>query len=87
MNKNILLRIILDLLITFCISRGWWYFALPLGFVGAWSFPYFFELIIAGIAYDSLFRMVPGMGWGSDMGTIVSVISMLIISGVKRFVR
>jgi hypothetical protein len=87
MKNSVILRIILDILIAISLLNGWWFLALPLALVGAWFFPYFIELIIAGIGYDSLFGFVSGMGIWGYMGTIVSVVLFAGISGVKRWVR
>jgi len=87
MNKNLLTRIFIDLLIIITVLNGWWFFALPLALIGAWLFPYFVELIVAGIGYDSLFGFVPGMGAWGYAGTIVSIVLFAGIVGAKRWVR
>lgn len=56
MNKNIIYRIIVDISIAIFILQGWWFVALPILLVSAWKFPGYVEIVVAGIAYDSLFN-------------------------------
>ena len=74
MKSKVITRIIIDLLLAVSVLQGWWFIALLLGIIGLWMFPYYIELIIAGIVYDSLFGMIPKMGWKEYIGTILSVV-------------
>lgn len=87
MNRNILSRIILDILIAISLLNGWWFIALPLALIGSYSFSYFIEVVIAGIVYDSLFGFIPGMGLKGYAGTISAIVIVLILSLVKKVVR
>ena len=46
-----------------------------------------FILIFAGIVYDALFSMIPGMGAHGYVGTISAIILCLIILGVRKIMR
>ena len=87
MNKPIFSRIILDILILLAMMHGWSVVALPLALIGVWRFPYFVEIIIAGIIYDSLFGFVPEMGVIGYLGTIVSVGLFLLLILAKKVMR
>jgi hypothetical protein len=87
MNKKALLRIALDILLAVSVANGWWFVAAPLGAIGALAFPYFSELVIAGVAYDSLFGFIPGMGLGQYAGTIVSVVLLISATLFRKVVR
>lgn len=75
------------MIIAIALLNAWWFIALPLAIVGAWFFPYFAELIVAGVVYDALFGMIPGMGLWSYSGTIISVILFMIVFLLKKLVR
>ncbi len=87
MTRTIIFRIIIDIFLAFCILNGTWFVALPLGIFGVWNFPYFVEIIIAGIAYDSLFGFTSGMGAWGYAGTIVSIGILVLVSVLKEVVR
>ena len=87
MNKQITIRILIDLLIVVSILNGWWFIALPLGLIGAWFFPYFVEIIVAGIGYDSLFGYGSVSGAWGYAGMIVSILLFAGIATAKRWVR
>lgn len=73
MNKSLLTRLIIDLLMFISVINGWWFVTFPLIIVGLWLFPFFIETILAGIVYDSLFGLVPETGIWAYIGTIVSI--------------
>ena len=74
-------------MILLAMMHGWWVVALPLALIGVWRFPYFVEIIIAGIIYDSLFGFVPEMGVIGYLGTIVSVGLFLLLILAKKVMR
>ncbi len=85
--KKILLRLIVDILVAFSVIQGWWFVALLIGLISTWSFPYYIEILIAGVAYDSLFGLVPDMGVKGYAGTILAAAIFLIVAGFKKVVR
>ena len=88
MNKEIVLRIFMDLVMAVSIFFGWWYVALPVGIVGLFKFPYFLELILAGFVYDSLFGMGSGLGFMAKYAGIVTCIAFsVIVFAFKRSFR
>ena len=86
MNK-VTARIIIDFIILLAIFNGWWFCIIPLGLIGLWFFPYFVEIVLAGIAYDALYNLIPGMGMRALVGTIISLTMLLIIGGLKKVLR
>lgn len=80
-------RIFFDILVFAAILNAWWFVALPLALVGAWIFPYYLELILAGVVYDALFGMTAGLGIRGYAGTGVSVIVFVVVVLIKRRVR
>ncbi len=87
MNKSIYYRITLDLAIFFAVIHGFWFLAFPIAFVGVFVFPYYFELFVAGLAYDALFGMSKSLGIVSYVGTIASGALFLIVQFFKNIVR
>ena len=87
MNKNILFRIIVDLILLLSVLNGWWFIALPVGIIGMYMYPYFIESIIAGVMYDSLFGLISGMGIRVYMGMILAVFIYVSLSAIKKVVR
>jgi hypothetical protein len=87
MSKSLIVRIIVDILIAFCVLQGWWFFALPIAVIAAWFSPYFIEMIVAGIVYDSLYGSIPTQGIWDYVGTIASVAILAMESGLKRAIR
>lgn len=87
MKKQLIFRILLDFLIIVSILHAWWFIALPLAIFGVWKFPYFIEIILAGIIYDSLFGFVSGMGVLGYVGTVVSIIVFGIVVLLRKVVR
>lgn len=87
MKNSILPRIILDLTLVLSVLNGWWFIGIPLMMVGLFYFPYFAEAIIAGIAYDSLFGLIHGMGWRGYVGIIISILLTIGVFLMKSVVR
>jgi len=85
MNKKI--RIILDIAIFISVIQGWWIPALALSAFGSWYFPYYFEIILAGIGFDALFGMVNTMGIQGYFGSIISISIFLIMYFLKKIMR
>jgi len=87
MKIKIILRIIVDVLLAFSIFNGWWTLSLVIGVLSIWYFRTFIEIIVAGVAYDSLFGMTPGMGVWGYAGTIVATILFLLETLLRQVVR
>ena len=87
MNKSFIIRILIDIVIAFSVLNAWWFVALPLVIIGVWAFPYYVEIVLAGVAYDALFAMDPGMGWKGYIGTIISFTALAIVFFLKKVVR
>lgn len=87
MRKDILIRIILDLLILVSVVEGFWFVALPLAVIGCWNFSYFIEMLLAGMIYDALFGLIPETSFASYYGSIFSLVIFLIIIQLKKVVR
>lgn len=85
MTKNPSLRITLDVIVFLSVILGWWFAAIPASIIGAWMFPRYAEIVIAGFMYDILFSM-NGSGHMGIFGYAYlasSVIILLIISYLK----
>jgi len=80
-------RIILYLLIAYSILNGWWLLALPLFIIGIWKFSFKIEILIAGVVYDALFGMIPGIGLHGYIGTITAILILIVLSFFKKLVR
>jgi hypothetical protein len=84
MNKQ---RIILDIVIAISVLYGWWFVILPVGLYCVWKFPGYIEILIAGIAYDSLFGFTREVGILGYMGTIVAALVILFVFTLKKVMR
>lgn len=87
MNKKLSLRITLDVIVFVSVIFGWWFVAIPVALIGAWTFPRYAELVIAGFLYDALFGIGRGMGiWGYAY-TIGSVLLLGFAAYMKIVVK
>ena len=82
-----ILRIIVDILVFASVVYGWWFVFVPLSVFGLATFPRYFEIIVAGIMYDSLFGFAPGLGVRGYLGTAISIFLFVISSLTKRMIR
>ncbi|MCX6715776.1 MAG: hypothetical protein NT077_02010 [Candidatus Taylorbacteria bacterium] len=87
MNNNIPLRITLDVIVFVSVIFGWWFIAIPFGIIGAWVFPKYAELPIAGFIYDVLFGIGRGLGILGYAYTIGAVILLGIAAYMKIVVK
>jgi len=87
MNTSLFIRILLDIVIMGAVIHGWWFIALPCAVWCAWKYPYFVELIIAGLAYDSLFGLIPGAGVMGYIGTGTGIALFLTSGFFKNMLR
>jgi hypothetical protein len=87
MKKDASLRIALDAIVFISVLLGWWFVAIPVGIVGAWVFPRYAELVIAGFIYDVLYSMPHGMGGGMSVFGYAYVASSAIILAVIAYLK
>lgn len=87
MNRSIITRIVIDILIFFFIINGWWFIAVPLIGIGAWKFSFIPEIVIAGVMYDALFGMTSSYGVWGYVGTIVAAVIICIAQVIKKMIR
>ncbi|MFA6295320.1 MAG: hypothetical protein WC666_02760 [Candidatus Paceibacterota bacterium] len=86
-KKSTICRIVIDLVVLFCVIHGWWFIALPISLFALWSYSYYIEIILAGIIYDILFGFIPEVGFLGYIGTVVSVLIFLVVVMAKKVVR
>ena len=87
MKYSFLIRSCIYLISLYALLNGWWFIVLPLMIIGAWQFSFRLEIIFAGLIYDGLFGMSPGMGLWGYAGTIVAVGIIIIQLILKKVVR
>lgn len=87
MNKKIFYRIIVDVLIAICILQGWWFVALPIAIISVWRFPGYIEIIVAGIAYDSLFGYSAEYGIWGYAGTLIATFIFVSLFFIRKLLR
>lgn len=87
MKAKTALRIFIDILIIVFIIFGWWPVSLLLSIWSAWKFDYFFEIILAGLAYDALFEVMPGIEFKSLLGVIIATILLFAVNTLKKVLR
>ncbi len=81
--RDITLRITLDIVILIAVLLGWWFVFIPLAVIGAWLFPRYVEIVIAGFLHDALYGMYHGLGiWGYAY-TISAAIILALCSYMK----
>jgi len=84
---SFLIRVIIDIVLCFAILQGWWHAALIAGIIGLIFCRNYFEIIIAGIAYDALFHPVIGTVLKNHAAAIVAVCAYAVTMLVRSFVR
>ena len=80
-------RLILGVLLLFVIIQGWWFIALPIALIGLLRYRWYFESLVAGIVYDSLFGLIDGEGARGRIGIIaasVIFIGMVLLKNILR---
>ncbi len=87
MRKNSIIRSVVDIILFVSVLNGWWPVAFIVGAGGAWYWPHFIEIIVAGVAYDALFGMNSGLAMHGWLGTIVSILLYTVILLIKKIVR
>ncbi len=85
--KKILPRLVSDLALFIFVIHGWWILVLILAMIANWKFPYFWEILLAGLAYDSLFNFSSDPSLSSWLGTILAAVIFVLIVFAKRVVR
>ena len=78
---------ILDILLAIAVVHGWWHAALIIGIIGLLRFPYFVEIVIAGIAYDALFHSSLSTNVLGHLGFIIAAILSVSSAGFKKLIR
>ncbi|MEA2715340.1 MAG: hypothetical protein QOG91_368 [Candidatus Parcubacteria bacterium] len=81
------IRSLFGLLILLGLLQGWWFLILPVGLFGAWAWPLYVEIILAGFVYDSLYGFAPSIGLWGYLGTLVSLSIVILTAGLKMVVR
>jgi hypothetical protein len=85
--NNPLTRIAVDVILFASILNGWWFIAMPLVILVGWFFPFFIELLIAGVMYDALFGFTPSLGIAAYQGTISAAILFIALFILKKVMR
>lgn len=80
-------RVIFDIIIFFAVLNGYWPIALFFAIAGLFLFEHYFEIIVFGIMYDSLFGYVSIHALYGYVGSILSVLIFVFATILKRAVR
>jgi len=86
-KRKIVRRLILDAAMAVALLCGWWMVLLPLAVAGSWSFPFFAETVVAGLAFDSLFGLNRALPFFGLTGTAVSILILIAVFLLKKVVR
>ncbi len=81
------LRIIVDVVVLVSVLLGWWYIALPVAVLAAWMLPYYFEFLLAGLIFDSLYGFGRGLGIFGYFGIVISVVALVLAQFLKLIVK
>ena len=76
MNYRILLRILADALVLALLAWAPWWATLIAAIASAWLFAPYYELMLWGIAYDSLY---------GAHGVLYTFLSFLVFAGLEVF--
>ena len=89
MKHNTSLRITLDVILLLLVIMGWWFAAIPIALIGAWVFPRYAEIVIAGFLYDILFGFgaVPDRGILGYAFVIGGAILLAVVAYLKIVVK
>lgn len=85
--KNISARIIGDIVLFILTIFGFWYIVIVGTIYLSFVQKRYIEIVLFGIVYDSLFRMIPGEGYHGYWGTILSTTIFLLIVFIKKLIR
>jgi ABC-type enterochelin transport system permease subunit len=80
-------RIALSIIMLLAIIHGWWFVALPIALIGMLRYSNFYEALVAGLAYDSLFGLIPHEGILSYIGSISAIVLFGAIMVLKSIMR
>lgn len=86
-KKDITLRITLDVIIFVAVIFGWWFMFIPLAIIGAWFFPRYAELVLAGFMHDALYGIGRGYGIMGYAYTIGAAILLAVCAYMKIVVK
>jgi len=86
MNKTAL-RILLDLSILLSVVNGWWLVAMIISIIASWRFDNFFEVIIAGVIFDSLFGYNLNHSLFGYAGTFSGILIFVLVMLSKKTLR
>ncbi len=81
------IRLLFGLLILLGLLQGWWFLILPVGLIGAWAWPLYVEIVLAGFVYDSLYGYATSIGLWRYLGTLISLVIVIVMAGLKMVVR
>jgi hypothetical protein len=84
--KIIAYRILIGLACFFFIIHGFWIVALFAGAYAFWKFPFYFELILFGLMYDSLFGHFDHSIY-SYAGIVTSLVVAIVLISARSVVR
>lgn len=87
MKNFTIIRIIVDLVLLFLVINGWWVMALLVGIGATWVFHAYIEIFFAGLAFDALFGDNSSSIFIRNLGIIISVIILVIMSSTKTIIR
>ena len=87
MNKRIIARIIIDLLLLVSVIYGSWIVVLVISLACLLFFTNFIEIIIFGALLDALFGNNQNLGINGYIGTIVSVAIFGAFTGLNLVLR
>lgn len=87
MNRKLAGRIVFDIVLGACVFFGWWHVGLLVGFCALWLFPYYAELVLAGLAFDALYGMNDGQGIWGYAGVLAAIVLMAIVAAFTAFIR
>ncbi len=87
MNKKLLSRIIVDVLLLTSVIYGWWIVVLVVSLACLLFFMNYIEIVIFGILFDAIFGNNQNLGIYGYLGTIVSFAIFGIFYGLNLVLR
>ena len=81
------MRLLFDAIMLFSIVFGFWYIAIPIGLIGIWVFPFYFESMLGAFMHDALFGFKPEFGFAGYSYVIGAALALLLAAFLKIVIK
>ena len=88
MQRQLIVRIVVDVALFGCAVFGLWWLVFPIGIVCAWYYRKFYELVAASLFIDVIYSVPRDKFFGLQyIYSIAALVVFLVISALKSRIR